>query len=234
MDIVRELDLMFWTASITITLFLGIFTQMKLSYQKLDDEILTGHIKTWAYFFFFTAAGNTFGLLNRLIILQLPSVDPNLPIIIDQISITLDLTAIMIKVNYIERIMKFFKRPYLTYYNFAEIIFGWVLWGQNKEPGPIPIIYLALNALAFLMLPLIHIYIATKTSGNLRWNALKIAVGLVILELALSFQAHNVELVFPNFSADWIAMMWFPFQIVTPCIVVLCFFLIYRGYSKQF
>jgi len=234
MYIVRELDLMFWVGSIAITLFLGVFTQMKLHYQKTDDEILNGHIRTWSYFFFFTAAGNAFGLLNRLIILELPSVDPNLPIIIDQISITLDLTAIAIKIYYIEKIMKFFKRPYLTYYNIAEIIFGWVLWGQNKEPGPIPIIYLALNALAFLMLPLIHIYIAKKTSGTLRWNALKIAIGLIVLELALSLQAHNLALVFPNFSADWIAMMGFPFQIISPTIVWLCAFLIYRGYSNQF
>ncbi|MBD3352431.1 MAG: hypothetical protein GF364_13165 [Candidatus Lokiarchaeota archaeon] len=230
MDVVREIDLMLWVSSITFTSFLAYTVQYKIHRKRIEDEVVYKNIQTWIYFFICKAIGNTFGIINRLYLGE----TPNLKVLFDMISIGFDLSAITIKVNYLEKTLKLFERPYLTYFNIITIIITFITGEALKSNEVVMIIVFILQVVGFLFLPLMYLYMIFHSKGPIRRNAIFILAGLLILEIGLSIQAHNLTVIWPDLPATFQEITGISYLYTTPIEIMVGNFLIYKGFIDSF
>lgn len=230
MDLVRELDLMFFVALCTVTSFIAVTTHYLMQKQKLGDALVQLNTKTWVLFWFCHVVSYTLGLISRLYLSEYE----NAAQLVDTISMNAIMIGVTIKVYYVEKLIEPIKRHYFTFFNLFAIVFIFVTWETVKSSEPIILIVFLLQALGFVVLPFMYLYIAMKSEGLIRKNAIFALVGLLIIELSLSFQAHNVVVVIPNYIEDFIAIFRFPPQILNPILVIVGTLLVYKSYSHNF
>jgi len=226
-NLTRDIDLILWTISISVMSFIGSSVIYKLKYLKIEDKNIYFNVLTWGLFFIFTAIGNTFGLINRLWFWKIPIIRTK----IDTISIFFDFLAIAFKIIYIEKSLKIFKKPYFSYYNLIVLILIITTSGMLKSVLYITIIVFILQIIGISILPLLYFYIFIKSSGPIKINTLFILIGFIGLEIALSMQAHNLNIIWPNFPIQFQAIFGFPYLWISPIEVIIFTLFIYRGFK---
>lgn len=227
MDIVRELDLMFFVALCTVTGFVATTTYLLMKQQKIDDTMVKLNTQTWIYFWVFHLLSYVLGLVSRLYLYE----TPELARLVDTMSMNVIMIGITIKVFYVEKLLDQMKKHYFTWFNICAIIYTIAMWRIMKTSTPAIIIGFIFQALGFAVLPLMYLYLAFQSSGRIRKNALFALVGLLIIEFSLSFQVHNIVVVFPTYVEDFMAIFGFPPQTLNPIFVIGGTILVYKSYS---
>lgn len=227
MDIIRELDLIFFVAMVNVELFIAIVTAYRLRLSKNNDPLFNSNIKSWVWFFYFLAFANIVGIVSRNYLFEYE----DLKNFTDALSIAFNYLAITMKVFHIEKVLNPFKHYYFTYFNMIVIISTMATWNWIKSSIPVMVLQIIIQIIGFFMLPFMYLKVGIGSKGIIRRNALFVVVGIVLLEMALTAQAHNIELIFPGFTSDFFILFGFPFQIINPSVVIFCIFLIYKSYS---
>ncbi|MHA1339099.1 MAG: hypothetical protein ACTSRZ_04915 [Promethearchaeota archaeon] len=226
-DLIRDIDMILWTTSISIMAFLGASTLYRLKYLKIEEKAVFYNILTWALFYLFTATGNTIGLLNRLWAWDIPE----LRAFLDLLSILFDFGGVAIKISNVENTLKIFKKRVFTFYNIFVMIFIIATWKILKSIPQIALTLLILQIIGFSILPLLYFYIFIKSRGPVRINALFILTGFIGLELALTAQAHNLVIIWLDFPTQFQSIFGIPYLWTTPIEIIVFTLLIYRGYK---
>lgn len=229
MDIIRELDLMFFVAMINVELFIAIVTRYRLSLSRNDDTVFNSNIKSWVKFFYYLSIANILGILSRNYLFDYQ----NLKLFIDALSVAINYLAITMKVYHIEKVLKPYKRMYFTYLDIFVIFLTIATWKWIKFSLTIMVFQIIIQLIGFFILPFMYLKVAYNSQGIIRRNALFVVIGIILLEMALTTQAHNIELIYPGFIIDFFTRFGFPFQVINPSIVIFCIFLIYKSYSQD-
>lgn len=229
MDIIRELDLIFFVAMINVELFIAIVTNYRLKISKNNDIVLYSNIKSWVKFYYCLAIANILGILSRNYLFEYD----DLKSFTDALSIAFNYVAITMKVFHIEKVLKPFKRKYFTIFNVLVIFSTVATWNWIKDSLLVMILQIIIQMVGFSLLPLMYLKVGIGSQGVIRRNALFVVIGIILLEIALTTQAHNIELIFPGFTIDFFTRFGFPFQVINPSVVIFCIFLIYKSYSED-
>ena len=235
MDLIREFDMIAWTASSMVAFFLALLAHRRWwsGHINKTDKLVSDNVLSWILFIFLTGFGNMVGMINRLYFAEIYGIISFQYIFWKKVSITFDILAIAIKVYNIESTMRFLKKNYFTFINIFVIFFNWIIWEQGiSSTSVLPLILLFFQTIGFFILPILYVVIAIKTSGTYRKDALKLLIGILLLEISLALQAQNLEIVFVGFTESFLLNFGFPFQLITPIIVTIGFWLVYNGITN--
>jgi hypothetical protein len=229
MDMPREIDLMFFVAMINVEVFVAIITNYRLKHTKNKDQGIKSNIKSWVWFLYFLALANTFGVISRFYLSDFES----LKNFFNSLSIASNFLAVTFKVNNIEKVLKPFKHLYFTYIDIFIIILTISTWSVLRDNISIALFIIIVGIIGFLILPYMYLKVAIKSTGVMRKYALYVVIGVIVLEFALTLQAHNIELIFPGYTLTFFERFGFPPQIINPCFVIACVGLIYESYTNS-
>ncbi|NVM52350.1 MAG: hypothetical protein HWN66_01520, partial [Candidatus Helarchaeota archaeon] len=90
--------------------------------------------------------------------------------------------------------LEWYKRHYFAAIVFVTIFINiFVNPVYLKTPSAFQFIFLAILGLGYLVFPMIYYYVASKSTGDIRKNALKVFVGAGFIALGFLFRYQNLE-----------------------------------------
>jgi hypothetical protein len=83
-------------------------------------------------------------------------------------------------------------------------------------------------AIVLLGIPSIYIYLAFKSSGNIRKNSLYISLGMLLFEMGVVFGVPNIQrILITSVAFGWI------FEILAPILHIIGIFILIRAFTKK-
>lgn len=223
-----NIDLTLWLSCVIITFLIALLTLIRYtSIRSVMEKFQKENILTWTIFLLSIAIANTLNIIWRFVI-----VDTEIAASVDFISRILVHLAILTKIINIERGINhsdFYRGYYFTILYIISIIYGIIISPFITDVGIAQIIYLVISLIGFIVFPGIFLYIALKSSGTARRNALYVVIGAILLGAGLLFQPRNIAEYFvadPNFELIIIS-----FTILSPLAITLGILLIYLSYK---
>jgi hypothetical protein len=219
-----------WIINVTITYILSFYTLIK--YLKSGRESKSRdekeNIITWIFYFIFIGIANTMNIFHSFFIEDQYIVD-----LIDGMSNYFIYASWLVKVFPIERLLKrhnTLNTHYLfTFCYVILIIFAFAVNPINIVKDEVYItIFLILSNVAKAIFIGVYLYLAIKTLGTVRRNALKVAAGVLILDLGMTLQPVSLTAIFP----DLIAIIPY-LSIVGTLTVVFAMLLLFDSYRKS-
>ncbi len=218
-----------WIINVTITYILSFYTLIK--YSKSDRESRSRdekeNIITWVFYFIFIGIANTMNIFHSFFLEGELLVD-----FVDGISNYFIYASWLVKVFPIERLLKRHNtlntRYLFTFCYIILIIFAFAVNPINIVTNELYItIFLILSNIAKAIFIGVYLYFAVKSFGQLRRDALKVAAGVLILDLGMTLQPVSLIAIFP----DLIAIIPY-LSIVGTLIVVFAMLLLFDSYRK--
>ena len=218
-----------WICNTVLVLFIAMLS-FKLAEFKEDkgDESEAKNLRIWGYFFVILALSQIANLIWRFAVSDALLIE-----ILLRTAHTLFYVALFIRVLNIEKSLielNWYKRYYFSAIVLISIIINivtptWVI----TEISLLQVILFAFVTLGFSVFPIIYFYVASKSSGTVRTNALKVSAGAVFLALGYLFNPQTLEgyRVIPGLGywIDWL-------YITAPVSIIIGALLIYDSYRK--
>ncbi len=229
--LIRELQIQFGITTIVILIFIGSNSATKLRYQPPKDQLVRENIITWIVYFLTIAISLFISLIAELYIKEFFGISNPFYIFSVHFSRAWNFAAIVTKINFVEKKLKFYDNLYLTYIGIAVIIIDFLMWGLIDSSVIIIFpIYLTL----FLLLPALYLYIAFQNKGRFRNISLRITLGLIVLELGVIFRISFIHRFLPGFAENFIVLFGFPYDIINTVLILIGLTLIYFGYAYSY
>ncbi|MCP4764423.1 MAG: hypothetical protein GY870_21795 [archaeon] len=229
--LVRELEIQFWITIFVFLIFIGSNSATKLRYQPPKDRLVRENIITWIIFLLMSGISLLQSLFSELYLKEFLGESNNLFIFSVHFSRAWNFTAIIVKLNFVERKIKFYDHLYLTYFGIAIIIIDFAMW--RRVDSSVRILF-PIYFVITILLPVVYIYIAFQNKGRFRILSLRIAFGLILLEGGSIFRISFIHRFYPNFAVDFINLYGFPYEIINMILIFTGLSLIYLGYSYSF
>jgi hypothetical protein len=223
MDLVREVDLLFWTAANVLTAILAVTTIAKKFDKKLDPSQRKANL-VWGLYFTCMMIANTLNIVWRLYVFEIYGAD--MAKFIERLSMIVLNIGWIILISYFDTTMKWFKRPYFLYLMIGLLIFN-LLVGYTHGTI-IEIIYAALTGIGFSLFPIIFLIIARRSEGIIRKNSYLIFLGSLIFGIAMTIQRQNVISFVPS-VVEFFDNFIFPFVILSPILIIISNVLMFIG-----
>ena len=183
--------------------FLGIFFYLfyrlyvKKEIKKIEEERGTIlNLITWMLLFLLIAIAHIGKIMISFASISDPGAE-SLENTLGKSGIILIFIAFLIKIVYVERVINK-QELYNSYYFsiiFAIVIICIALVDLEAlfTIGPLQFIILGLMVGGYSILPLLYLYLAIKTVGETRKNALKVSIGIFLFGISSLIQADTLE-----------------------------------------
>ena len=204
-----------------------------IKFMKIKDEIekLQQHnIITWIIFFLILGITNFLNVLWRFFIIDLETA-----LIIDMISIYLNIIAWFIKIFNVERGInhsKIYKGYYFSILSIFIIII-YIIFNPLflREFGVFQVILVVLLFIQMSLLPGIFFYLGLKYSGSLRKNSIIIAIAATGILAGMMLQPQNIDPYINTWGPAYEILLTISY-ITCPIVITIGIVLIYSTYQK--
>ena len=187
-----------WTVNIILSILIILFIFNKLYIKKeiqkkKEAKMYVYNLISWLIFILLICLSNI-----CTISFQYLAINITLARLIERIAVILIYIALFIKVVYLEQALnklKFYRGFFFSIVSFITIIiFLFVGPTTYKELSNAQLLMflLIMSAIPYLFLPILYLYLAIKTAGKNRTDALKIFFGILLLSSGLLFQPLNL------------------------------------------
>ena len=161
-----------------------------------EERINVYNLITWAIFFVIICVSNILKCVSLAFIINGQNADAPIILILYRIRIVIIYTAFLVKILYLEYVLKSqkFYKGYIFSIIISIIIIILILVDPSTlmEIGAFQIIFIILIFTGYSLLPILYFYLAIKTVGQSRKNALKVSAGAVLLGLGCLFRPENL------------------------------------------
>ena len=221
--------------------FLGIFFYLfyrlyiKKEIKNIEKERGTIlNLITWMLLFLFIGIAHIGKILISFVSINEPGAR-SLENTLGKSGIILIFIAFLIKIVYIERVInkqEFYKGYYFSIIFIIVILcIAFIDLEALITIGVLQYIFLALMAGGYSILPVLYLYLAFKTVGATRKNALKVCIGITLFGIASFFQADTLEGYFGiNTILDYIIQLTY---ITGPIGVMISTVFIFDSFRKK-
>ncbi len=221
--------------------FLGIFFSLfyrlyiKKEIKKIEQERGTIlNLITWMLLFLLIGIAHIGKIMISFASINEPGAQ-SLENTLGKSGIVLIFIAFLIKIVYVERVInkqEFYKGYYFSIvFIFVILCISFIDLETLFAVGILQYIFLILMAGGYSILPFLYLYLAIKTVGTTRKNALKVSVGITLFGIFSLFQADSLEGYFGLFPIfDTIIQLTY---ITGPIGVVLSVILIFDSFRKK-
>ncbi|MHA1274554.1 MAG: hypothetical protein ACTSQP_05370 [Promethearchaeota archaeon] len=235
LSLILGISLILWILGIIIGIVIVVFSLIKILLKKYSKEFEESrfarvNIYTWIIFLMLIACAN---ILTTII--QFYTSNQAISGILERISIVLIYTAIFAKVIYIENSLnrlEYYRGHYFTIISIITIlVFIFVDPEFLKKISPLQIILIFLIFIDYSLMPVLYFYLALKTTGQSRKDALKISAGSVFIGLGLLFRPLNLQGYY-GITQLLDALINYT-NITAPISIIIGFILIFNGFRGK-
>jgi len=223
-EILHYHDLMFWTAAVSITLFIALFSLTQLWKKATLEAEQKSAAYYWIVYLILMSTAHFISVINRNFNNFNTQVDLVTVIIVD--------IAIFAQIYYVERRIKVYKYPIFIILQISVTIAH--IFINNRSNEIWSIILIILMVITYLFLPLIYLYIAIKSSGPIRAQTFKMAIALITLGLGSTMQSHNVASFYPELVLNFESATGIAWVIIPTSLTLIGVLLIFSEYLMKF
>ncbi|MBD3352430.1 MAG: hypothetical protein GF364_13160 [Candidatus Lokiarchaeota archaeon] len=223
-ELIREFDLILWTAANFLTLFNSIFTLRLVRNERLDKSQRHANL-TWGLYFLFMLFGNILNIVWRLYLVETAGMD--IAKLVEKISLIMISVGWLVIIGYFDRKMLILKKPYFFYImcisTLLTIIVGF------HQGTILEIIYFITTSIGFSVFPILFLMISRRSEGILKKNARRIFIAAVLFGVGLLVQTQNVEPFLPQIIALFESTLHLPYLIVSPIMIIISMITFWLG-----
>jgi hypothetical protein len=223
-EIVRELDIVFWTVANVSTLFNLIFCASRMINKKVENSMRKANFVFFLYFFFMLTA-NILGVVWRLYILEIHG--PEFAGLLEDISLIMLNCGWLCMIAYLDLRMRLLKHPYFLFVMIGILPLSFIV--RFHTATPLEYVYFILVVLGFSLSPLLYFMIALKSEGVLKLNALRLGHGALFFGLGLLIQKQNIEPFLPEVVNFFDLTLHIPYIIIPPILIFTSMVLYWLG-----
>ncbi|MHA1275198.1 MAG: hypothetical protein ACTSQS_17480 [Promethearchaeota archaeon] len=195
------MSLIFYLINVVLISMVILYILRKLYFkqgmkQHKEERINVYNLITWIIFFALLCLSNILKCISLAFIINGQNTEALIILILFRIRIVIIYTAFLVKILYLEYVLKT-QKIYKGY--FFSIILSIVIVililvdpAMLKTIGTSQIIFIILIFTGYSLLPILYFYLAIKTVGQSRKNALKVSAGAVFLGLGCLFRPENL------------------------------------------
>ncbi|NVM27535.1 MAG: hypothetical protein HWN65_01725 [Candidatus Helarchaeota archaeon] len=169
---------------------------------KKEDALEKKNMRTWGYFFLLLIFATLLTLTWRYLIpgdlaLMLFGYELTVVNLVERTANAIVFIACFVRILEIEKSLirlEWYKRHY-----FSAIVFVTIFINIFVDPNTLKealsvtqLVFLAILGLGYMVFPMIYFYVARKSTGDIRTNAIKVFVGAGFIALGFLFRYHNL------------------------------------------
>ncbi|MHA1275873.1 MAG: hypothetical protein ACTSQI_05335 [Candidatus Helarchaeota archaeon] len=233
LDPLMSANFTLWICITILILYIAIFSfRGARSLQTTIDQSQKKNLRRWGYFFLLLTISNILILTWRFAFSNGIITD-----ILERSANALFYCACFIKVVDIEKsLIESDSFPRYTRYYFSSIVCITILINIIVPPRSLKIIspwqitFLLIVTIGYSVFPIIYFYVSRKSSGKVRFDALKVSIGAIFLALGYLFRPENLIAYYgmSNFIDTVINL----FYLTAPIDIVVGVLLIFDSYRR--
>lgn len=223
-DIIRELDIIFWTIANISTLFNFTFCLNRVPNKRIEKSLRNANF-VWMLYFTFMLIGNTLNIIWRLYILELYGA--YLAGIIEYISLLFLNFGWLSMIGYLDTRLKLLKRPYFLYILLAVLPLSLII--RFHSATILEMIYYILVAIGFSLQPILFFLTGFRAEGIVRINSIRLGFASILFGIGLLIQEQNIAPFFPQIINLFYNTLHIPYFMISPILITISMVLYWIG-----
>lgn len=223
-DIIRELDILFWTVANVSTLFNFVFCLNRIPNKRIERSLRKANF-VWMLYFMFMLIGNTLNIVWRLYVLEIYG--PFLAGIVEEISLLFLNFGWLSLIGYLDIRLRLLKRPYFFYLLLSVLPLGLII--RFHSATILELIYFILVAIGFSLVPILFFITGFRAEGIIKKNAIRLGIASILFGVGLLIQEQNVEPFLPQIIDIFYNVFHIPYFIISPILITISMVLYWIG-----